>query len=201
MGPITEQAAFRIRNDDGSQSGATWFAALNTNATLTVDTNWRVRFLLKNTGDGESARVWQLQYNLNAAGWISVDGSSSVVRSSASTHETNAAALTQQLGSGTYDTSASDEFEEVDGRTDAVEALAAGQETEVEFCFQIRSADVTDGDSVQLRVTVYSGSVLALSSYTATPTITVSEGGGADPEGLLIGGKLVGRGLLGGVLI
>jgi len=49
-----EQEGFRFRNDDGSESAATWKANQDTNITLAANTAFRLRFLLKATGDPDS---------------------------------------------------------------------------------------------------------------------------------------------------
>jgi len=49
-----EQEGFRFRNDDGSESAATWKANQDTNITLAADTAFRLRFLLKATGNPDS---------------------------------------------------------------------------------------------------------------------------------------------------
>jgi len=49
-----EQEGFRFRNDDGSESAATWKASQDTNITLAADTAFRLRFLLKATGNPDS---------------------------------------------------------------------------------------------------------------------------------------------------
>jgi len=46
------------------------------------------------------------------------------------------------------------------------------ESTNIEYCIQIRSADVADSDTIQLRV---SNAGVALTTYTQTPTITVNE--------------------------
>ena len=166
-GPIHDQTAFRGRNDDGTEVTATWKAAENTNWTQLVDTNFRVRFAISNTGTA-SIGNGQLQYNRNGAGWNNVTGASSVVRSSASSM--GDVLTTKQLAGGTG------AFEA--GETDVTNGIAsfgsggldAGKHTEDEFCVQIRSADVVDADSVQLRVINTTSGVLE--SYTQTPTIT-----------------------------
>jgi len=53
-GAIIEQEGFRFRNDDGSESAATWKANQDTNITLAADTAFRLRFLLKATGNPDS---------------------------------------------------------------------------------------------------------------------------------------------------
>ena len=49
-----EQEGFRFRNDDGSESAATWKANQDVNITLAADTAFRLRFLLKATGNPDS---------------------------------------------------------------------------------------------------------------------------------------------------
>ena len=49
-----EQEGFRFRNDDGSESAATWKANQDTNITLAADTAFRLRCLLKATGNPDS---------------------------------------------------------------------------------------------------------------------------------------------------
>ena len=49
-----EQEGFRFRNDDGSESAATWKANQDTNITLAANTAFRLRFLLKATGNPDS---------------------------------------------------------------------------------------------------------------------------------------------------
>ena len=73
MGATTrEQTSFRIRDDDGSESAATWRQAINVDDTLAVDTNFRIRFGYTIAGmDG--AQACQLEYNLASAGWNPVN--------------------------------------------------------------------------------------------------------------------------------
>ena len=49
-----EQKDFRFRNDDNNESAATWKASQDTNITLAADTAFRLRFLLKATGNPDS---------------------------------------------------------------------------------------------------------------------------------------------------
>lgn len=169
------QASFRGRNDDGSESAATWKAAADTNWSQPVDENFRVRFLVQETGAGtagSSDTTFELQYNLGGAGWNNVTGSSSVVRSSASSSVADGADTTQQVGSGTF-VSPNSGFDEVDGVCGGAALDFAGDdEVEVEFCVQIRSADVNNSDTIQLRVTYNTGTAL---TYSQTPTVTVVE--------------------------
>lgn len=164
-----DQDSFRGRNDDGSETTATWKANANVNWTQTVDQNFRVRFLLQETGGGTKNNFTaQLSYNLNAAGWVNVTGTSSVVRATASPNVAGGADCTQQIGAGTF-ISNNDGFDEVDGASGGANLdFTANTEAEVEFSVQIRSADVVNNDSVQLRIA-------GADTWTNTPTITVNE--------------------------
>ncbi len=62
-----EQEGFRFRNDDGSESAATWKAAQDTNITLGADTVARLRVLLNATLDPASIGA-QLEYRYKPSG-------------------------------------------------------------------------------------------------------------------------------------
>jgi hypothetical protein len=55
------QEGFRFRNDDGSESAATWLAAQDTNITQPLNTNTRLRVLLDASGD-PAAGTYQLEW-------------------------------------------------------------------------------------------------------------------------------------------
>ena len=55
MALSVEQLAFRVRKDDGNQLTATWKAALNANTSILADTNFRIRFAVKNNGSATLA--------------------------------------------------------------------------------------------------------------------------------------------------
>jgi hypothetical protein len=153
--PVFTLAAnsWRVRNDDGSESTATWKADQDTNPSpIDVDTNFRVRFRGGDTGGATG--TWttpQLQYNKNSAGWNNVTGSSSVVRATATTQFTDNAATTEQLTGGSGGSFVAGTCDEADGAVASI-SLGASGNSEVEFCVQLRSADLVDGDTVELRV-------------------------------------------------
>jgi hypothetical protein len=57
-----EQAAFRFRNDNGSESAATWLAAQDTNITQPVATNTRLRVQVQATTGDPSSTQFRLDY-------------------------------------------------------------------------------------------------------------------------------------------
>jgi hypothetical protein len=167
-----DQDSFRLRNDNGSETTATWLAATNTNAPMLVDTTYRARFLVQQTGELAATDVdFEWQYNLAGAGWNNITTSSSAVRAVASPNFVDGANCTQQLGAGAFFTANAGMTE--DGTAGGTTlALPAGQEAETELSFQIRAVDVTPGQTVQLRLTRDGGVVL--NTYTQTPTVTIT---------------------------
>lgn len=172
------QVAFRGRNDDGSETTATWKATQGTNWTQAVNVNFRVRLEVQETAAcGKNNVVWQLQYNLAAAGWVNVTTTSSVVRKSDSPNVTDGVGTTDQLtaGTGTFQggSGTTGGFDDGNGAAGGASMdLAASGHSEAEFCVQILSADVTDAQTLQLRIT---DNGTAFAAYGSTPTITVSE--------------------------
>ena len=164
--------------DDGNETTANWIALQNTNWTQAVDVNFRARFEVQETAACAGAnKVWQCQYNLAAAGWVTVNATSSVVRSFASPNVTDGVGTTDQLtaGTGTFQggSGTTGGFDEVNGAAGgSTMDVAASGHSEAEFCLQILSGDVTDGQTLQLRIT---DAGTAFAAYDATPTITVSE--------------------------
>lgn len=68
-----EQEGFRWRNDDGSETTATWKAAQDTNVTVVPDQTTRLRMIVNTTGDAPSTR-YKLQYRkVGAASWRDFD--------------------------------------------------------------------------------------------------------------------------------
>lgn len=180
---VWNQLAFRWRKDDGNETTATWWAANDTNPSpgdLTLDANVRIRFEIEETATGTDGATLtaQLQYSLNSTtSYNNVTGASSVVRSSAgggtdgepTTNLVDTSARAFQAG----------EYDEVDGVTAALSGLS-NESTNVEYCVQIRSADVTGGDVIRLRVI---NSATPLDTYTQTPAyeIPLSDPGGSFP--------------------
>lgn len=171
--PAFDQDSYRFRNDDGSETGATWLAALNTNVTVEPgSTIRRLRMLVQNTASGAGTDVdLEWQYNKNSAGWNNITTSSSVVQAVASANFANGDDCTQQLGSGTFHSN-NDGMTEDGTAGGANLDLAGNAEVETELSFQILSADVVDGDTIQFRLTRDGGTVL--DTYTRTPQATVS---------------------------
>ena len=63
-----EQEGFRGRNDDGSESGASWIAGQDTDFSVPAGQNFRLRFLLNTTNDRPSEQ-YQVEYEDSQGHW------------------------------------------------------------------------------------------------------------------------------------
>ena len=183
------QLDFRGFEDDAGLGSASGIADVNTNWTQDVDDNFRIRFSIDpESGDLVQDFTAQLEYNLASAGWNDVTSSSDVVKV---VDDGNTIADGADIGSdATPDgnkiyTGASFDFafitgEYDDGNGETEETTRPSSSwTEFEFCCQIISGDVTDAQTLQLRITYGANSTdradEEFASYTNTPTITVNE--------------------------
>lgn len=193
VNPITNQTDFRFREDSGNEATPTWLAAANTDISIDVDTDFRYRVVAAETAGASSPEPFNLllYYSLNAGAYALVTGATPVqfgIFSGASDGD----ATTQQVGAGSF----------VAGELDNTGAVTTvnltAQETEMEYCLTLDSAQIANDDTIDLRV--YNSGV-ALNNYGNTGRATAIE---AAPSGGLIGslaggqaaatGSLAGRG-------
>ena len=180
-----DQTIFRFRNDDGSESEATWKGNENMNIVAEKDSNIRLRLAIMDTDVQEENpnTGFQLQYNLNDTGWNDVNADSNVIRSSATDHVTDGTDTTGQLHPSLQSPlhvmpiTENNGFDDINGLVAGVTAIDFPSNSllpgyvEIEFCFQVRSDDVVNGDTVRLRA--IRSPVTALAVYTRMPVITV----------------------------
>jgi len=163
------QSAFRNRNDDGSETTATWLAALNANALPTLDSPFRVR--MQTTTEGGLALINytnRLHYTLNGGAKTAVTTTSNVIRAVNSANVTNDEATTEQLaGAGVFQAGVVSE----DGTCPLNFLSNNALDVEDEFVVQLRSADLHNNDVVRLYCTQEGSD---LDGYTQVPTYTIS---------------------------
>lgn len=181
MGGVTTltESKIRGRNDDGSETTATWIAAENTAWTQRAGVTFRVRFEVTSSAAGSGVIYnCQLQCQHNGGSWVNVTPSSSVVRAVNSANITDTEATTEQLA-GSLAFLASEVSE--DGITAQI-SQGLNQNLEVEFVIQIVGADVANGDEINLQTTK-SGVAMDAYGVALNPLITVEKlpGGGNLP--------------------
>lgn len=160
------QQQFRGRNDDGSQTAATWKAATNTNWTQSVGVPFRIRFSIQETAGASATKTLVVQHNRNSTGWVTTTTSSANVTLVASASVSDGTATTQQISSGSFVVGSFDS----NGSVSSVTLIS--QFTEMEYCLQLSGSTIVNGDTLQFRV-VDNGT--ALNGYTATPTVTADK--------------------------
>jgi len=174
---VWNQQAFRFRNDDGSESAATWSAVAGSPApALPLDTAFRLRFLLQETAGSNQSETptWVIQYRVSTDGatfgsWTNV-GTSTPVIYAASAYALNVAA-TQQLGSGTF---RDGDAVESTGTTPAEAATAGNDEYEAEYTLSFSSTNGANvGDIYEFRIVLTGGTTL--NSYTSTPQVIAGD--------------------------
>lgn len=182
-----DQDSFRWRNDDGSETTATWKAATNANPTdIGLDANVRLRFLIQELGVAPGAVLpggVRLEFRQDTGGgfgsWTIVGSQGSGVQPVQAVLSSNFAdgdATTQQIGAGTFYAGT---MEEQTGAAYRGGLLTSG-ESEFEFCITFDSDATTPasaGDDFEFRLSsVFNGSVTTIPTITNTPSITIADG-------------------------
>jgi hypothetical protein len=175
--PVYEQKAFRFRNDDGSESTATWKAAQNTDVSLAPGDPFRLRFLIQNDGETPSSdENFILYHRVNGGSWLSIGGTAATDRTVRYRDSANVAqdgATTEQMGgSGTFEAGL---IRETGAGATGV-TLDGTNETEFEWSLEVYGPMVSAGDTIDLRLQ-RTGSNVPFDTYTvADATITVAGG-------------------------
>ena len=182
--PTFRQDAIQLFNDNGTdETDSTSKAGVGVDITgQALDENILVRFLVQETAGNPQANYKpQLQIRLNGGTYQSVDGVSTIGRSSASPVLVDGEDTTQRLGSGTFLTvnEGVDEVNGVAGKN--AMNFVGNDETEFVYCFQVRSADVSGGDNVEVRISdatidVYGDPEIKITLAVGGPTPFVGQG-------------------------
>jgi hypothetical protein len=170
--PVRSQNAFRGRNDNGSQTTATWKANQNTNWTQDVGETFRVRFRIQETAGGSTVDTYKVQFNKNGAGFVDV-GTATDCRVVDSANITEDEATTSQLtgGSGSFVAGVVTEADAIIPTAGNISLVASGY-SEVEVVLRLQSGAWSTGNTCVLRLVENNGTLFA-GTYT-NPTITAN---------------------------
>ncbi len=165
------QVAFRGRNDDGSETTATWKAAKNVNWAQRPDRVFRMRLVI--SGNLLFFGTIVLFYKLNGGSLVQITSGSTVLKGVPTVNYVHASDSTQQVGSGSFFTDnngmvvntgiTSNQFQASDGSL---------TEAEAEWSLQIVGDDVVNGDVIELRARRSAGVPLT-EGILESPFITV----------------------------
>ena len=176
--PVWTQTDFRIRNDDGSETTATWRQLKNVNDSVNVDSDVikRVRFVVRSDVVFESPVGFQVEYSKNGGTWATFSYTAGVAFYMAnSTNLAYGEDTTQQIGSGTYVTDNNaildDAFLFINSVAPANRKWAINDEFELELAGLLSSSNLANNDTLDIRVK-------SLDTYTNTARITVTKSAG-----------------------
>lgn len=175
MGHVTanvDQSAYRVRDDDGSESAATWLEVINTSHDFDVsagNVDFRLRVNLAENGGADAAnQSYTLQFDINGGGYNTLTGASTGCIFYDSTNLTNNTDTTEQLSQGGTFVGTGGQCE--DGVVDAF-VLGANNDLEAEYTVRLVSADLSDTDSINFQV-------LEADTYGVTANVTITKGAG-----------------------
>jgi len=161
--------------DDGTESGSVIIGTENTNPTLDVDTLYLYRGGTHETSGNRYTNLsCQIQYNLNGGGFNTVGTGSNVVKTSISANLTDQSSTTQRITAGQFVNIVNNYA--VDNANGVAGTIADPKSNGFEclWPFEIISGDVSDGDSIELKI-IFNGAG-DLDQYNQTnPTITVNK--------------------------
>ncbi len=173
-----EQSAFRIRSGDteGLNDNSGWEAAKNVDASIDVDTTFRIRFRIKEDSP-EFERAEGVNFffrqRLNGGSWGGVNATSRIQLALSGQYAHSDP--TTELLSGDGGTWTAGAGYEIDSQPSIT--LDEDEVTELEVCLTIDSAQVDNGDTIDIQVD-RNDFPFTLETYTQFPTITVVEGAG-----------------------
>jgi hypothetical protein len=172
--PTLAQVHFRVRTDTATVDTAspTWAAAEDTSVSLAVETTFRIRFVVQNTGTAASTSPTVLRVSKNGGAYTAVTTSSgatlgaqsdSGASSDADEAGINSANFRLTAGAGTANSGAYDET------GSSTTAIGNGRYIEFEFGLILKTAGAAGGNTFDFRV--YNNTT-AFTTYTVTPRIT-----------------------------
>jgi len=166
----TGQGRYWHREDDGTESGATFRGAINSGWTpvlADLDIPLRIRIEVSNTGaKDENSDPLELWLDVDGGGYNKITQSSTDgVKLIASATVIDGQTTTEQMsGSQTFQDG---EFDS--NGTVANIVVVEAQDTEMEYCYKLDSANLSGGEVLSFRVYLGGSS---LDFYTNTPSIT-----------------------------
>src|SRR3972149_3896657 len=173
MATDLRQTHFRFGKDDGTEASHTFWQLEDVNHSQEISADWTflLRFCEQVTVAVSNVDA-QFQYNKNAAGWVDITTTSSVVKAVAVGAFTNGQACTKRLsGTGTFETTGAGCTEDGSSGGTTDDIVASGN-SETEAGLQVVFANVANNDTIQFRFTSPDWTV----TYTITPTLTIQKG-------------------------
>ena len=171
VNPTWVSGHWRLRNDDGSMSTATWKAAEDTSANVLVNTKFRLRISWGESAaqtTSTSSGTITLQYAINGGGFTTVGSATAVKYITSGTVSDATTETTQRLSSPTGVASWAGPAE-FDSNNSVAAKTPVDQGYEAEFCLQLDGASISNSDTITFQI-LHGGSTF--DSTDSTPTLT-----------------------------
>lgn len=175
MATTLTQTSFRFRNDDGSEAGASWLAAENTAPTIYANKDYRVRFLVTESGGTAwTGGTATLYYSTDGTNYAAAGAGTPIIAAGSKWYATGDNSTEQITSAGTF-TAANDGMVS-DGLSGTV-TIGASEEAEIEYCFRVQhgGTGVKDRDVIYLKVY---NDTSELDAYTNVASFTLRAPGG-----------------------
>ncbi|MDD4990561.1 MAG: hypothetical protein PHW31_04660, partial [Candidatus Pacebacteria bacterium] len=161
--PVLNQEHFQIFQDDAGLNSATQYAVEDANYNVALETNFRIRFQIANTGDGAENITRRLEFKEDSGFWTQITTNSNNIRLVDSSNFTDADATTAVLtATGTF---TAGQGKDTGSDTSQI-SLTNGYYTEDEYSLKFEST--ADNHAYQFRIT---NAGVELDTYSATPII------------------------------
>jgi hypothetical protein len=170
------QTDYQGYDDDGAPGSATTKAGINLDWTQKVDENFRIRYAVEEVNGKAVSNVRpEFEYNLNSEGWNNITTTSSVVKVVLSSYYADDDAdNVQRVSSGGTFTGGNLDEDGVCGEANQID-FAGSDIWEIESCFQIVGADVSHGNTVEIRST--RSNTTEWETYSNSASLTVDASG------------------------
>lgn len=169
--PALDIDIYRWRDDDGSETTATWLAAANTGYNFDVsagNVQARLRVDISESGGANASnQAYELQFSINGSAFTTLGTATTGVRYYDSANLTNNTDTTEQLNGGGTFTGTGGQCE--DGIVDGF-VIGANEDLEAEYTVEFVSADLSNNDVITFQIL---GSVDGVITATVTPTTTI----------------------------
>jgi hypothetical protein len=170
-GPVVDQEHYRFATPITGSAHESWtlVGTEDNSYEVTLDSNYA---LIVKVGSGLTAvptEDYQLEYNVDGAGWNDVNGSSSNVRTVDSGDVDQAVSSTERLTTSSR-TFANSRLDEANGAVNYT--LPGDRDLELYYAITFRSADLSGGESITFRITLTSAATDV--NYDITPTATTN---------------------------
>jgi len=173
--PNLNQVHYRIRTDTGAVDATpTWAAAEDTSISLAVETNFRIRFVVQNTGTADSSTPFILRVSKNGGAYTAVTTTSGATLgaqsadASTSTDGTIIAPANYRLTAGAGTLLGNGHYDENGSLSLAV---GFGGYRELECGLILKTAGTANGNTFDFRIYI---NTTAFTTYGQTPRITAT---------------------------